>query len=613
MKRVPFQLALLPISLAIAAVVVVVEPIEVAAINWSETSLDFAQVLVRSALPFSLVALALTLVSAAACLVLGAPRTIALLAALLVGLVVQANVFLWHYGLFDGSPIDWSEHAGEGLLELGVWSALLGFAVLRSDAVYRSSHLIVACALAAQLAGAAGTLYEHAPYPAKQDVPHADLGPRILKARFAIFSRSSNVLIIVLDAFQSDMFAELLLDPGIAAQVPPGITYYRNAVAHYAGTLFSLQSILTSRFIGDRVPRGPWQVLQMKQSVPARLAAAGHTASLLSTTPFHLACRQKRFGYACLSHLAFLNLFSEEGARTRRDWDEEADLRSLWNVSLFRLAPHFAKPWIYAGGSWILPKVDTEADALGPKLWPASRRDLRIFRELTESVRARDVRPTFKFLHFFGAHHPNSMTRKCEWNGTKNPRYADRLRTALRQRRYVVDSAACVLTRLFALLARLDQIGVYDNSLIFIVSDHGSPNQPIDIESARPPIPDALRPPPPDPGLVRLRFPNKGVPLFLVKRPGERHRLRTSDAPVALCDIPKSIFRELDLAENYACDSVFDGSGIRRSRRLHHLERKNAKARKGRFVFDRYVVEHHSWFRDSWIRSKPGAEAEPSR
>jgi hypothetical protein len=232
---------------------------------------------------------------------------------------------------------------------------------------------------------------------------------------------------------------------------------------------------------------------------------------------------------------------------------------------------------------------------------------------LTRSARAEDVRPTFKFLHFFGAHIPNSMTRKCEWNGLANPRYAERYRAAFRQRRYVVDAAACVLMRLFALLARLDQIGVYDNSLIFIVSDHGSPNQPIDPESARPPIPDALRPPPPEPGLVRHRAPNKGVPLFLVKRAGERHRLRISDAPVALCDVPKSIFRELDLAANYACDSIFDESGIRQSRRLHHVEDETVKTRKGRFVFDRYVVEHHSWFRDSWIRAKPGTEAEPRR
>ena len=57
MKRVAFQLPLLSISLAIAAIVVVVEPIEVAAINWTEISLDFSQILVRSALPFCLVAL----------------------------------------------------------------------------------------------------------------------------------------------------------------------------------------------------------------------------------------------------------------------------------------------------------------------------------------------------------------------------------------------------------------------------------------------------------------------------------------------------------------------------------------------------------------------------
>jgi hypothetical protein len=227
------------------------------------------------------------------------------------------------------------------------------------------------------------------------------------------------------------------------------------------------------------------------------------------------------------------------------------------------------------------------------------------------------VRPTFKFLHFFGAHVPNSMTRNCEWNGLANPRNkyttADILSMSWRPRRYVLDSAACVLTRLFTFLARLEEIGVYDNSLIFIVADHGIHNQPIDPESAHPPIPAALYPPTLDPGLVRHAVPNKGVPLFLVKRAGARHPLRISDAPVALCDIPKSIFRELDLAENYACDSIFDETGIRQSRRLHHMQNRTVKTLKGRYVFDRYVVDHHSWFRNSWIRWKPETEPEPRR
>jgi hypothetical protein len=611
LKRLWFQPALLTLSLAIAAVATLLTPIGIAAINWEEISLDFVDLLWRSAPHFAVLGLALMFLSAAVARVAGAPRAVALLAAVLVGVVVQTNFFLWSYGAFDGSPIDWSEHAGKGVLELVVWAALLGFSLFRSEAVARSAYLVTAAALAVQLAGTATTLYENAPYAPKEKAPEVDL--ETLEARFTTFSRSSNVLVVVLDAFQSDLFAELMTDSAIASRVPPGLTYYRNAVSHYTFTRLSMQSIVTSRFIDDRIPSGEWVGAQMKQSVPARLAAQGHTTSVLTTAPGSLGCGRMRRDFDCLSHVAYLKAVATKGAPVVRDWDREDDLRSVWNLSLFRLAPHFAKPRVHAGGSWIIPAIDAGEGPIDKRIWYESKRDLRIFRKFTRSARAEDVPPTFKLLHFYGAHIPNSLTRSCGWNGLTNPGRKDVgqvVSSSYRPRQYLVDSAACVLTRLFALLERLDEIGVYDESLIFVVSDHGAPNQPIDLEAARPPIAEALRPAEPEPGHARHPKPNRGVPLFLVKRTGARHALRVSDAPVALCDVPRSIFRELDLEEDYGCDSVFDES--RESPRLHFRVDYSVEVDRGGYVFERYVVDGHSWFRNSWIPAS-GAAATPER
>jgi arylsulfatase A-like enzyme len=103
-------------------------------------------------------------------------------------------------------------------------------------------------------------------------------------------------------------------------------------------------------------------------------------------------------------------------------------------------------------------------------------------------------------------------------------------------------------------LERLKQLKVYDNSLIFIVGDHGSG------------IADALLDPSPlgakfntggpYPGSFE-KFKAMGVPLVLVKRIDARGRMKTSDAPVCLGDIPQTVVEELGLDARFPGKSMF--------------------------------------------------------
>src|SRR6185436_19727519 len=66
-------------------------------------------------------------------------------------------------------------------------------------------------------------------------------------ARFA-FSPTRNVVILVLDTFQTDLFQELLDDDaGLAAKFE-GFTYFRNAVGGFPSTAASVPLILTGQY-----------------------------------------------------------------------------------------------------------------------------------------------------------------------------------------------------------------------------------------------------------------------------------------------------------------------------------------------------------------------------
>lgn len=105
------------------------------------------------------------------------------------------------------------------------------------------------------------------------------------------------------------------------------------------------------------------------------------------------------------------------------------------------------------------------------------------------------------------------------------------------------------------------------------------------------------------------------MPLFLVKRIGQRHALRVSDLPVSLCDIPSSIAEEFGIEASFECESIFSQGASRRTPRFHyrHLgveeNRKRPKKLQGFFHFDKYSVEGHSWRSDSWILRNPPGQA----
>ena len=61
----------------------------------------------------------------------------ALLCALAVLLWIQGSFLVWHYGVFDGSSINWLDGAWRGIVDIVLWVAVLLFAIYRFEKVGR--------------------------------------------------------------------------------------------------------------------------------------------------------------------------------------------------------------------------------------------------------------------------------------------------------------------------------------------------------------------------------------------------------------------------------------------------------------------------------------------
>ena len=158
--------------------------------------------------------------------------------------------------------------------------------------------------------------------------------------------------------------------------------------------------------------------------------------------------------------------------------DDNARIIRLVSFGLFRFAPepHFRKR-IYREGLWLLK--DNSLQQASEAIYLDSS-----FYAFTHLHHATATKPTFKYLHSlithmaYGLYYDNGkcsyFTKNTAWRGSyqnKTMEYVNGYKPALLQH---YDSEACALKYLADFIAWLKDEGIYDNTQIFLVSDHGA-------------------------------------------------------------------------------------------------------------------------------------------
>jgi hypothetical protein len=145
-------------------------------------------------------------------------------------------------------------------------------------------------------------------------------------------------------------------------------------------------------------------------------------------------------------------------------------------------------------------------------------------------------------------------------------------------------------------LKKLKHIGVYDQTLLFVIADHGQHTgwQIYGQPSA-------------GSGVHRIpmldRMKTESMPLFLVKSFNAKGALRISNAPISLGDITKTIISQLEFGEETPGVSVFaiKDSDSRSRRFLHHdWEWDFWKDQNYEQPMKEYLILGYPWLDESW-------------
>ncbi|MFA6216634.1 MAG: sulfatase-like hydrolase/transferase [Candidatus Omnitrophota bacterium] len=481
---------------------------------------------------------------------------------------LQGNIFVWNYGVFDGKEIEWIKFRVQGFFDAFVWLAGAALVVFKAELVCRGIRKLAAGLFLIQFISALWIMGQASELPSAEKV-------EINNKNLARYSSEKNVIILLLDAFESDVFQEIIDEDPSGIRPFQGFVYFRNALAPFQCTYPAITTIMTGRYYDNTVEIQKFIKDEFtRHSLPAHLRDHGFDIEL----------------YPYFNHYS---IYCDPALASNLEAVKKAvgihHIAYMYDIALFRSSPQLLKKILYHDQQWFLRRVllrETakksgrfRQDQLPPSKRNEFQETVKFFQESSSRVSLSKNIKLFKYIHLPGMHFPLMFNEKLE------PEFLPPDRQGYKKQ------AGGLLKLVSTFLGKLKDTGVYDNSLIVIMGDHGS-------------LRDVYMPPEKRriAGQVYYSGRGGGLPLVLIKPFNANGLMRVSDNPVSLSDIPKTIMSELGLKDDFPGVSMFDvGISESRVRKFYAYSWNEQRIKEDYLpVMTEYSVSGFSWFADSW-------------
>ena len=433
-----------------------------------------------------------------------------------VGLLawLQGGVLLANYGAFTGEALDWEVHAWRGPYEIGLWVVGSIGMVAAARWVFGVAPFASQCLIALQVLVLVGSAARSG----------ADVTTTFSGRSDFIFelSRTQNVIHIVLDAFQSDVFHEILENDPAVVDSLSGFVFFVDHAGAFRTTVASIPAMLTGEVYRNQEPIQPFvRRIAAQRSLLGVLREHGFETDAVSIHPQGLEPATNAY--------LIPKPYVSYGEYARfAGWQ-------LVDLSLFRHAPHALKRWVYNDQSWRLQTLFGQSDdgATTQRRYHADN-GRAFLDDFVRRVRVNREQPVYKYLHVGIPHFPLVLDADCEFIGVN-----------LSTRDGFLGQATCAANLVTRLLDRLRTLGVYDDSVIVLSSDHGAGMPPKDFVNDQLLVHDQ-----PLPFEDIGRIVGGARALLAVKAAHAAGPLRISNAPTMITDIPATVMNMIGVAES---------------------------------------------------------------
>lgn len=314
-------------------------------------------------------------------------------------------------------------------------------------------------------------------------VPNNSHGRRLVNDYANSFSKTKNILLLVLDSYDADDFKIVLNGNKKLSECLQGFTFFPDSVGGYDDTQAAVPHILTGLFHDCSIPTSEFLEAKLPlESIPGILKLASF--------------RTEAYGEG--AHRALHALVIDNATTKKRVFLEPSEILRIILQFVLRCAPHQARKYLINFYISLSEGTPTAVDFLG------SAYDIVKINELEKHASADTVQPVFKYEHFWGAHGPYILSENIQVRQKS---------LTLKAR---IDQSTAAMKLCCKYLAVLKNIEAYNGSMIFIVGDHCHRD--------------------------RASF-----PLMMWKPFNDSQPFRISSKPVAQTDIIKTICDELGL------------------------------------------------------------------
>jgi len=434
----------------------------------------------------------------------------------------QANIFLWDYGVFDGRSTNWEEFDRYGWLDISLW---IGLTVV---SLRHAKRVLPALTLAASILLIGQTALLLVQTGLQWDSWKKNLSSTgEIPAAMLEVSRQMNIVHIILDSMQTDVFLEVAKKEGLLDEFDGFTLFYENTGVS-PHTSFAIPAIFSGEIYDGSQSPSSYYKNSMINGFQNKLFQAGFTVNLIP----QLSMRDSNYS----------NYYKIPGSYKGTVEDlKQQNAAQLLDIALFRSAPHFLRKALYNGGEWfLLPRLMVVRD-----MPVRSFQEKTFFSDYTKGLELGGDIPAYHFIHMMPPHPP--------YVTLANGSYAGRILPNTREN-YLNESRA-IIELVVQNINKLKSLGVYDDSMIILQGDHGSQINPVVNGN-------------------QIQTCVSRIPTLLAIKPSRGNgSLKTSSAPTSLLDVAPTILSTLghvgqsvfELDESLARQRLFmlfDGDGV---------------------------------------------------
>lgn len=442
-----------------------------------------------------------------------------------IGLTLWGQGNLWNadYGVLAGREVDLAEHAARAPYELAVFIV----ASLAALALYRPISRVAPFAAVVFIGVQALGALVNSSGPAADRARWIEPPPEIYQ-----FSSDRNVIHIVLDEFQSDVFTEILQQDRAALDTQfSGFTYFADHAGAFPTTSMAMPAMLTGvEYRNEEYAPEFVRKAFRDSSIFEKVSRAGYAVDVMSIVP--IASFEEWIGPEASPNWKGARFRIRKPFISQGDY-REVSARQLSELSLFRHVPHSLKAFsVERSGTFYRAIWMDRGDSPAQIRRHEASNSVAFLEHFTGLMSVGRDRPAYKLIHVGVPHRPVVVDRECRFIGLTDM-----------SRESYTDQSRCAVRLVASLLDRVRTLGIYDNSLIIVSSDHGTDLLPLGFTGKS----DSLSL---LPGPSTSRLPGtagSAKAIMFIKPPKSAGPISISDAPTSHVDLPATILDVLGL------------------------------------------------------------------